>query len=152
MDSFEEELVSRRRRKAAYTAAAAAALSEGPATLGQRVAAVPGLVRDTVNGRYDGLGRGRLAMMAVALIYIVAPIDLVPEALLTIPGLIDDAAVGAWLIASLMGATTAYRAWGAEATDPGGRADRAADPGATRGQAAAGPGASRLVVGEVVNS
>ena len=107
-----------RRRKAAYTVAATAAMSEGPLGFGQRVASLPGLVRDTVSGRYDGLGRGRLAMIGVALVYIIAPIDLVPEALLTIPGLMDDAAVAAWLIATLMGATTAYRAWGGEVTDP----------------------------------
>ena len=93
-------------------------MSEGPLSFGQRVASLPGLVRDTVSGRYDGLGRGRLAMIGVALVYIIAPIDLVPEALLTIPGLMDDAAVAAWLIATLMGATTAYRAWGGEVVRP----------------------------------
>jgi len=104
--------MSRRRRKAAVTVAAAAAMSEGPLSFGQRVASLPSLVRDTVSGRYDGLGRGRLVMMLVALTYIVAPIDLVPEAFLTVPGLLDDAAVAAWLIATLMGTTTAYREWG----------------------------------------
>lgn len=103
--------MSRRRRKAAYTAAAAAAMSDGPLGFGQRVASVPGLIRDTLSGRYDGLGKGRLALMLLALLYIVSPIDVLPEALLTIPGLLDDAAIGAWLVAALFGATTAYRAW-----------------------------------------
>ena len=103
--------MSRRRRKAAYTAAAAAAMSEGPAGFGQRVASLPGLIRDTLSGRYVGLGKGRLALIVLALLYIVSPIDVMPEALLTIPGLLDDAAVVAWLVATLMGATTAYRAW-----------------------------------------
>lgn len=103
--------MSRRRRTAAYTAAAAAAASDGPVGFGQRIASVPGLVRDTLSGRYDGLGKGRLALMVVALLYIVSPVDLVPEAVLTIPGLLDDAAVAAWLVAALVGATTAYRAW-----------------------------------------
>lgn len=142
--------MSRRRRKAAYTAAAAAAMSDGPLGFGQRVASLPGLVRDTMTGRYDGLGKGRLAMMVVALIYIVAPIDVLPEALLTIPGLLDDAAVAAWLIASLMGATTAYRAWGGALQ--GGTAwtpDLGATSDAPTG-AAAGP-APRVVAGEVVS-
>ncbi len=128
--------MSQRRRKAAYTAAAAAAMSEGPMSFGQRVACVPGLVRDTLSGRYDGLGKGRLAMMAVALAYIVSPIDVLPEALLTIPGLMDDAAVAAWLIATLMGATTAYRA----------------SVGASTGAGAGAPSAARVVPGEVVTS
>ena len=103
--------MSRRRRKAAYTAAAAAAMSEGPMGFGTRVASIPRLVRDTMSGRYNGLSKGHLLMMVVALLYVVSPIDLVPEALLTIPGLADDAAVAAWLIGSLIAATSAYRTW-----------------------------------------
>jgi uncharacterized membrane protein YkvA (DUF1232 family) len=139
--------VSRRRRKAAYTAAAAAAMSDGPLGFGQRVASLPGLVRDTMNGRYGGLGKGRLAMMAVALIYIVAPIDILPEAFLTIPGLMDDAAVAAWLIASLMGATTAYREWSGAL---GSATDWATDLGAAEGHTPNSTSA-RVVAGEVVS-
>jgi len=144
--------MSRRRRKAAVTVAAAAAMSEGPLSFGQRVASLPSLVRDTVSGRYDGLGRGRLAMMLAAVAYIVAPIDLVPEAFLTIPGLLDDAAVAAWLIATLMGATTAYREWGVGAPGQHVPADWMADVGAAEGQTVTTPGSSRFVVGEVVSS
>lgn len=144
--------MSQRRRKAAYTAAAAAAMSEGPTSFGQRVTSVPGLVRDTLNGRYDGLGKGRLAMMAVALVYIVSPIDVLPEALLTIPGLMDDAAVAAWLIATLMGATTAYRAWGGEVSDSSMSTGWTADLGGAGEQAPTRPDADRVVVGEVVTS
>jgi uncharacterized membrane protein YkvA (DUF1232 family) len=127
-------------------------MSEGPLSFGQRVAALPGLVRDTLSGRYDGLGRGRLAMMGLALAYVVSPIDLVPEALLTIPGLVDDAAIAAWLIATLMGSTTAYRAWGGEAAGQGVPTDWRADSGVHGGPAAPTPGPSRVVVGEVINS
>jgi uncharacterized membrane protein YkvA (DUF1232 family) len=97
-------------------------MSEGPTGFGARVASIPRLLRDTLNGSYDGLTRGRLALMLAALVYVLSPIDLVPEALLTIPGLADDAAVAAWLVAAMMGATTAYRAWESgqvsPATDP----------------------------------
>jgi uncharacterized membrane protein YkvA (DUF1232 family) len=127
--------MSRRRRTAAMSAAAAAAMSEGPLGFGQRVASVPALVRDTLSGRFGGLGKGRLALVVVALLYIVSPVDLVPEALLTIPGLLDDAAVAAWLIATFMGSTTAYRAWAGAALDP---------------DAPAAPTEPRVVAGEVV--
>ena len=133
--------MSRRRRKAAYTAAAAAAMSEGPLGFGQRVASLPGLVRDTLSGRYDGLTKGRLAMIAVALLYIVSPIDVLPEGLLTIPGLLDDAAVVAWLVATLMGATTAYRAWSNGQLGQGIGEDWSA-----------APAAHDVVAGEVVTS
>lgn len=142
--------MSRRSRKAAYTVAATAAMSEGPLSFGQRVACLPGLVRDTVNGQYDGLGRGRLAMMVVALVYIVSPVDLLPEALLTLPGMMDDAAVAAWLIASLMGATTAYQVRSGSGAAPSMATDGIGDPGAAGGPSATDPRANRIVVGEVV--
>lgn len=99
------------RRKAAYAAAASAAASDGPTGFLARVGSIPRMVRDVLTGRYDGLSKGRLLVMVLAVGYILSPIDLVPEALLTIPGLADDAAVAGWLIAALIGATTAYRHW-----------------------------------------
>jgi len=109
-------------RKAAAAAAAAAAMSDGPTGFTARLASIPRLVRDVLRGRYDGLSRGRLLLMLLAVVYIVSPVDLLPEIFLTIPGLADDAAVAAWLVAALLGATTAYRAWEnghlAEAGDP----------------------------------
>jgi uncharacterized membrane protein YkvA (DUF1232 family) len=125
-------------------------MSEGPLSFGQRVASLPGLVRDTVNGQYDGLGRGRLAMMVVALVYIVSPVDVLPEALLTLPGMMDDAAVAAWLIASLVGATTAYQAWSGSGPAPTMATDGIGDPAAAGRPSATDPRANRIVVGEVV--
>ena len=98
-------------RKAAAAAAAAAAMSDGPTGFMARVGSIPRMVRDVLRGDFDGLSRGRLAMMLLAVLYIVSPVDLLPEAILTIPGLADDAAVAAWLVASLLGATSAYRLW-----------------------------------------
>jgi uncharacterized membrane protein YkvA (DUF1232 family) len=99
------------RRRAAYTAAAAAVASEGPVGIAQRIGAIPRMVRDVMRGDYAGLGRGRLLLMLGAVLYIVSPIDFLPEALLTIPGLADDAAVATWLVATALGATGAYVAW-----------------------------------------
>jgi len=98
-------------RKAAAAAAAAAAMSDGPTGFAARVGSIPRMVRDVFRGDYDGLSRGRLLMMVLAVLYIVSPVDLLPEAILTIPGLADDAAVAAWLVASVLGATSAYRLW-----------------------------------------
>ena len=98
-------------RKAAAAAAAAAAMSDGPTGFMARVGSIPRMVRDVLRGDFDGLSRRRLLMMVLAVIYIVSPVDLLPEAILTIPGLADDAAVAAWLVASLLGATSAYRLW-----------------------------------------
>ena len=68
-------------------------------------------MRDVLLGRYDGMSRGKLLLMAAAAVYIVSPIDLLPEALLTLPGLADDAVVAGWLLASVLGGTSAYAAW-----------------------------------------
>jgi uncharacterized membrane protein YkvA (DUF1232 family) len=99
------------RKKAAYAAAAAAAATDGPIGFAQRVGSIPRMVRDVLSGRFDGIGRGRLVIMALAVVYIISPIDLIPEAFLTLPGMLDDAGIAAWLIAALFGATTAYRHW-----------------------------------------
>lgn len=46
--------------------------------------------------------------MILATAYLVSPVDLLPEAILTLPGLLDDAAVAMWLIAALVSATDDY--------------------------------------------
>ena len=82
------------RRSGAYTAVASEAAKD-PMSFLSRVTAVPGMVRDVLLGRYTGLGKGKLFLMLLAVGYIVSPIDLLPEAILTIPGLADDAVVAA---------------------------------------------------------
>jgi len=103
--------MARTGRTAAARAAAAAAMADGPTGFAARLASVPRMVRDVLTGRYDGLGRGRLLLMVLAGVYILSPVDLLSAAVLTIPGLAVDASVAGWLVAALMGATSAYRAW-----------------------------------------
>lgn len=101
--------------KQARRAALSAATVSTIATTGQsgffaRLSAVPRMVRDTMSGDYDGLGKGRLFAMAMALAYLISPVDLVPEALLTLPGLMDDTAIAVWLLAMLVGSADDYLA------------------------------------------
>jgi uncharacterized membrane protein YkvA (DUF1232 family) len=86
-------------------------MQHGPTGFASRVGSIPRMELDVLTGDYEGLSRGRVLLMVGAVLYIVAPIDLLPEAILTIPGFADDAAVAGWLIASLLGATSAYRTW-----------------------------------------
>lgn len=98
-------------RRAALTAATVSTVhAQGSAGFGARLRAVPPMIRDTMTGEYDGLGKGRLFAMVLALAYLISPIDLVPEALLTIPGLIDDTAVAIWLLAAAVTSAEAYLA------------------------------------------
>ena len=61
-----------------------------------------------MSGKYAELGRGRLAMLALAVAYLISPVDLVPEGLL---GLGDDAVVALWLGGALLVETDRYLDW-----------------------------------------
>jgi uncharacterized membrane protein YkvA (DUF1232 family) len=56
--------------------------------------------------------------MLLAVLYVLSPVDLIPEAILPLVGLADDAVVAAWLVAALFGATSAYRSWETGRVDP----------------------------------
>jgi uncharacterized membrane protein YkvA (DUF1232 family) len=88
-----------------------AATRSGSPGLGERLAAVPRLVRSTVRGEYRGTSRGQLALLLAAVLYVVSPVDLVPEAALSIFGLGDDALVVAWIATALVNQTEGYLAW-----------------------------------------
>lgn len=99
----------------------------GSPSLGVRAGAVPRLVRAVSSGQYRGMSMARLGLLAVALAYIISPVDLLPEGLLAVFGLADDAMVLTWLAAALVTETESFLAW----------------EGAARGGAAgAGAGAS----------
>jgi len=49
--------------------------------LGERLRALPRMAGASLAGRYPGLGRGRLALFVLGLVYLVSPVDLVPELL-----------------------------------------------------------------------
>jgi len=98
-------------RKAALAAlwTALTASRRGGPPLGRRLAAIPRMIAATLSGRYDG--KARLAGMALASVYIVSPIDLVPEAFLLFLGLIDDAAVAVWLAGAVLSETERFLEW-----------------------------------------
>ena len=83
--------------------------SRGGAPLGARMHALPRMIRATVTGRYDG--RARLLGMVLAVVYILLPIDLVPELLLGPLGLIDDSFVAVWLAGAVLSETERFLYW-----------------------------------------
>jgi uncharacterized membrane protein YkvA (DUF1232 family) len=95
---------------------------------------VPRMVTATLTGRYPGLGRGRLALGVLAAVYVLSPVDVLPEGLLGPIGLLDDAAVLAWLAGAVLAETEAFLTW-----------ERAGRPSGTRG-----PGEPHVVAGQVV--
>ena len=54
------------------------------------------LVSDSVTGKYKGLSKGTLMLLAGGLAYLALPIDLVPD-FIPVAGWMDDAAVLGWI-------------------------------------------------------
>ncbi|MFE3452911.1 YkvA family protein [Nonomuraea sp. NPDC059194] len=75
-----------------------------------RVRAIPRLIGGVMRGDYAGMGKGKLAMMALGLVYIVSPVDLVPDFLVLL-GVADDFGVFLWLMASMLGESGRYVEW-----------------------------------------
>ncbi len=83
----------------------------GTPGVGERLRAVPRLVRSTLFGRYAGTTRSRLLLMAAAVVYIVSPVDFVPELFVPFLGLVDDAFVVAWLAGTVLLETERFLDW-----------------------------------------
>src|SRR5690349_13923801 len=96
------------RRRMAWTALLRV-FKPGTPGVGRRLAAIPRMIGATLRGEYDG--KSRLAMMALASVYIISPIDLVPEAIFLVFGLIDDAAVAAFLAGAVLDETERFLEW-----------------------------------------
>ncbi len=77
----------------------------------EQLMALPRLVMMTVRGTYPGLERSRLLMMGLALAYVVSPVDVMPEALMLLAGLGDDAFVLTWLAGAVLVETERFLAW-----------------------------------------
>lgn len=91
--------------------AARSSAQPGSPSWGQRLAALPRMGSLAWSGDYPGLSRQRLALMVAAAVYVVAPVDLMPEGILGLFGLGDDAVAIAWLAATLVGETQSFLEW-----------------------------------------
>lgn len=73
----------------------------------ERAAALPRLLRAAKSDGYAGLPGNRKVLWALALVYLISPIDILPE-FLPIIGVTDDAGVAVWLLTSVSTATGLY--------------------------------------------
>ncbi|WP_433330506.1 YkvA family protein [Spirillospora sp. CA-294931] len=85
-------------------------LEPGTPGLWTRARAVPRMLKAVLRGEYKGLSHKTLGMLVVGLIYIVSPIDAVPDILIPI-GLVDDTGVLLWLAAVLVKSAGDYVTW-----------------------------------------
>lgn len=73
-----------------------------------------GMVTDSTTGRYKGLSKKTLALIAGGLAYLALPVDIVPD-LIPVAGWLDDAVVLAWIFKQTSDEIARYKAW--RATD-----------------------------------
>ncbi len=94
-------------------AAAAALLGRNPVLL-RRVRADAGalvrLAREALAGRYRALPKRALVACLAAVVYLVNPLDLVPDVLPAL-GWIDDGVVIAWVVSQIRRDLDAFLAW-----------------------------------------
>ncbi|WP_214411465.1 YkvA family protein [Sphaerisporangium fuscum] len=75
-----------------------------------RVKALPRMIGGALRGDYHDLGKSKLALMGLGILYIVSPVDIVPD-FLPIIGVTDDFGVFLWLMTSLLGESGRYLDW-----------------------------------------
>jgi uncharacterized membrane protein YkvA (DUF1232 family) len=83
----------------------------GAPGIGAQLAAVPRMVWLGFTGRYPGLAKSRIVLAVLGVLYVLSPVDLMPEILLGVFGLGDDALVTAWVVGALLGETDAFLRW-----------------------------------------
>jgi uncharacterized membrane protein YkvA (DUF1232 family) len=85
------------------------AFKPGTPGIGRRLSALPRMIKASIRGEYDA--GARLFLMAAAALYILSPLDAVPELFLAFVGLIDDAFVVTWLAGALLSETERFLEW-----------------------------------------
>ena len=81
----------------------------GLATVKRTLLLLYDYVMDTATGRYPDYSVGNLTMIIAALVYLVSPLDFIPD---LIPGgLLDDAAILSWVFNRAGEELANYQAW-----------------------------------------
>jgi uncharacterized membrane protein YkvA (DUF1232 family) len=83
----------------------------GAPGFGDRLRSLPRMLAGSLSGRYPELTRARVVLLLLAVAYLVSPVDIVPEAFLTLLGLGDDVIVGLWLGGALLVETERFLHW-----------------------------------------
>lgn len=79
----------------------------GSPGLWARVRAIPRMLGAGMRGEYAGMGKSKLVLLAASVVYIVSPIDIIPDFLLVI-GVADDFGVFLWMLGTLLGESGRY--------------------------------------------
>ncbi len=82
---------------------------DGIASIKKELVALYDYLKDIVQGKYKEYSSTNLTLAIGAMIYLVTPLDVVPDFIPT--GLIDDVAVVAWAINKIREELEAYLKW-----------------------------------------
>lgn len=74
------------------------------------------MLGDVLRGRYRPVPWAAILWMVAALVYLISPLDLIPDVLVLV-GMLDDAVIVGWLLTRVDGALGPYRAWRGESVD-----------------------------------
>ncbi|MFL1442962.1 YkvA family protein, partial [Nocardiopsis protaetiae] len=77
--------------------------TDGNISVWQRAGAVPRMMWAKVRGRYPEMTAAKLLGMIALTLYIVSPIDFIPELFVPLLGLTDDVGAAVWLTTMLLG-------------------------------------------------
>ena len=76
-----------------------------------RLGAVPRMIAQGFRGAYPLMDRGRVVVALLGLVYVVSPVDAIPEIFVPILGFGDDAVVAAFVVGSLLSEVDAFLDW-----------------------------------------
>ena len=99
--------------RALWTALRQARRPDAP-SIGAHLAALPRMLHQGFTGRYPYLDKRRVGMTLLGLVYVVSPVDVLPEMFLLVAGLGDDAVVLALLAGTILSETDAFLQWEAD--------------------------------------
>ncbi|MBM6404135.1 DUF1232 domain-containing protein [Phycicoccus sp. CSK15P-2] len=116
----------------ALARAAKLATRPGGPSLGDRAVAIPRLVSAVRSGDYTGTSLVRLGLVAAGAAYVVSPVDLLPEGVLGVLGLADDAMVLGWVATTVVEETEKFLEWEASSGRGPGEGEPAAGPTTVR--------------------
>lgn len=96
---------------AAVGRAVRAGSQPGSAGMAERIRLVPAMVIDALAGRFPLVSRARMVMLLLGVLYVVSPVDLLPESVMLLFGLTDDVLVAGWVVASVLDSAGDYALW-----------------------------------------
>ena len=68
------------------------------------------MMKSVLSGKYKGMSFGTLGLLALGLVYIISPIDAVPD-VIPVAGIVDDTGLALWLATVLVRSAGDFVTW-----------------------------------------